>query len=66
VPAAALDEAVEALVAAVVKPLPGAVSETLALIASAASGVGFETQLAVERAAQLRRISSLAALSAQG
>src|SRR5688500_7751228 len=39
VPSDGLDAAVEALVAAVLKPLPGAVSETLALIASAASGV---------------------------
>jgi hypothetical protein len=42
------------------------VSETLALIASAATGPSLDAQLAVERAAQLRRISSLAALSAQG
>jgi enoyl-CoA hydratase/carnithine racemase len=57
VPAAELDAAVDALVAAVLKPLPGAVSETLALIASAAAGVPF--------AAQLRRLQSFAAMSAQ-
>jgi enoyl-CoA hydratase/carnithine racemase len=66
VPVDGLDAAVDALVAAVLKPLPGAVTETLGLIASAASGVELETQLALERAAQLRRISSLAAaMSAQ-
>ncbi len=66
VPATDLDKTVDELVTSVLKPLPGAVSETLALIASAASGVPFSDQLAVERAAQLRRIASLAALSAQG
>ena len=65
VPASELDAAVDALVAAVVKPMAGAVSETLALIASAASGVSFSDQLALERAAQLRRLRSFAALSAQ-
>jgi enoyl-CoA hydratase/carnithine racemase len=66
VPVDGLDGAVDELVAAVLKPLPGAVTETLGLIASAASGVEHETQLALERAAQLRRISSLAAaMSAQ-
>ena len=60
-----LDAAVDALVAAVLKPLPGAVSETLALMASAASGVPFADQLALERAAQLRRVRSFAAMSAQ-
>ncbi|NGY59738.1 enoyl-CoA hydratase/isomerase family protein [Lentzea sp. NEAU-D13] len=59
-----LDAAVDALVAAVMKPLPGAVSETLALMASAASGVPFADQLALERAAQLRRVRSFAAMSA--
>ncbi|MFD9705448.1 enoyl-CoA hydratase/isomerase family protein [Lentzea sp. NPDC059081] len=65
VPADGLDAAVDALVAAVLKPAAGAVSETLALIASAASGVAYADQLALERAAQLRRIRSFAALSAQ-
>jgi enoyl-CoA hydratase/carnithine racemase len=65
VPLDGLDAAVEALVAAVLKPLPGAVSETLALIASAASGVSYTDQLALERAAQLRRLQSFAAMSAQ-
>jgi enoyl-CoA hydratase/carnithine racemase len=65
VPASGLDAAVDELVAAVLKPLPGAVSETLALIASAASGPAPEAQLALERAAQLRRLQSFAAMSAQ-
>ncbi|MGI5506740.1 enoyl-CoA hydratase/isomerase family protein [Lentzea sp. CA-135723] len=65
VPSSELDAAVDALVAAVVAPAAGAVSETLALIASAASGVSAAEQLAVERAAQLRRLQSFAALSAQ-
>lgn len=65
VPADGLDGAVDELVAAVLKPMAGAVTETLALIASAASGVDAQTQLAVERAAQLRRLQSFAALSAQ-
>ena len=66
VPAAELDATVEALVASVLKPMAGAVTETLALVASAASGVPLADQLAVERAAQLRRLKSLAAvMSAQ-
>ncbi|SER65283.1 Enoyl-CoA hydratase/carnithine racemase [Lentzea xinjiangensis] len=65
VPLDGLDAAVEELVAAVLKPLPGAVSETLALIAAAADGPEPQAQLALERAAQLRRLRSLAALSAQ-
>lgn len=65
VPAGELDGAVDALVAAVLKSPAGAVAETLGLIASAASGVDAEAQLALERAAQLRRLRSFAALSAQ-
>jgi hypothetical protein len=66
VPASELDAAVDALVAAVLKPAAGAVTETLALVASAASGVSFPEQLALERAAQLRRLQSFAAaMSAQ-
>lgn len=66
VPAAELDAAVESLVASVLKHDAGAVRETLALIASAASGVDLETQTAVERSAQLRRLRSFAAaMSAQ-
>ncbi len=60
VPAAELDATVEALVASVLKPMAGAVTETLALVTSAASGVPFADQLAAERAAQLRRLRSLA------
>jgi enoyl-CoA hydratase/carnithine racemase len=65
VPASGLDAAVEELVAAVLKPAQGAVTETLALIASAATGPSAQSQLALERAAQLRRLQSFAALSAQ-
>ena len=65
VPSSGLDAAVTELTAAVLKPMAGAVTETLALIASAASGVPFSDQLALERAAQLRRLQSFAALSAQ-
>ncbi|MFD5826225.1 enoyl-CoA hydratase/isomerase family protein [Lentzea sp. NPDC060358] len=65
VPSEGLDAAVDELVAAVLKPAAGAVTETLGLIASAASGVAFADQLALERAAQLRRLRSFAALSAQ-
>ncbi|HEX7304146.1 enoyl-CoA hydratase/isomerase family protein [Lentzea sp.] len=65
VPLDGLDAAVDEFVAAVLKPVAGAVTETLGLIASAASGVAFEEQLALERAAQLRRLRSFAALSAQ-
>ncbi|GLZ33585.1 enoyl-CoA hydratase [Lentzea sp. NBRC 105346] len=63
VPVEELSSAVDALVDQVLKPLPGAVSETLALIASAASGVSDSEQLALERAAQLRRLQELAALA---
>lgn len=65
VPVSELSSAVDALVDQVLKPLPGAVSETLALIASAASGVSDEEQLALERAAQLRRLRELATLAGQ-
>ncbi|WNV84303.1 enoyl-CoA hydratase/isomerase family protein [Umezawaea sp. Da 62-37] len=65
VPLADLDTAVDDLVAQVLRPLPGAVRETLALIAAAADGTTAEEQLALERAAQLRRLGELAALAGQ-
>ncbi|MDQ2585610.1 enoyl-CoA hydratase/isomerase family protein [Saccharothrix yanglingensis] len=63
VPREDLDEAVNTLAAAVLRPLPGAVTETLALLASAADGATDEEQLAAERTAQLRRLAELAALT---
>ncbi|WP_235921896.1 enoyl-CoA hydratase/isomerase family protein [Lentzea tibetensis] len=63
VPVSGLDDAVDELVAQVLKPMPGAVSETLALIASATSGVSDDEQLALERAAQMRRLTELAKLA---
>lgn len=63
VPLDQLDSAVDELVAQVLRPAPGATRETLALIASAASGVSDTEQLALERAAQLRRLAELAALA---
>lgn len=66
VPRAELDKAVDDLVAQVLRPLPGAVRETLALLASAADGATEEEQLRAERTAQLRRLAELAALTASG
>jgi enoyl-CoA hydratase/carnithine racemase len=65
VPVDGLSDAVEALVAQVLRPMPGAVRETLALIASAAGGASADEQLAFERGAQLRRLAELAALVRQ-
>ncbi|MFE9748821.1 enoyl-CoA hydratase/isomerase family protein [Saccharothrix saharensis] len=62
VPVDGLDSAVDALVAQVLQPLPGAVRETLALLASAADGASEEEQLRAEREAQLRRLAELNAL----
>jgi enoyl-CoA hydratase/carnithine racemase len=59
VPTDSLDETVTTLVDAVTKPLPGAVTETLALLASAADNPHPEVQRAAERAAQLRRLKDL-------
>lgn len=59
VPADGLDSAVDALVGQVLKPPVGAVRETLALLANAASAPSPEEQHAAERAAQLRRLSEL-------
>jgi enoyl-CoA hydratase/carnithine racemase len=59
VPAVELEAAVTALVEAVTKPQPGAVTETLGLLAAAADNPAPETQRAAERAAQLRRMRDL-------
>jgi enoyl-CoA hydratase/carnithine racemase len=60
-----LSAAVDSLAAQVLRPMPGAVRETLALIAAAANGASADQQLALERAAQLRRLAELAALVTQ-
>lgn len=65
VPAEGLDAAVDDLVAQLLRPLPGAVRETLALMASAANGASEQEQLLAERTAQLRRLAELAALAGQ-
>nr|WP_223199367.1 enoyl-CoA hydratase/isomerase family protein [Solihabitans fulvus] len=62
VPVDGLDAAVDELVAGLLRPMPGAVRETLALLAHAADGPTAESQLAVERAAQVTRLHELAAL----
>ncbi|WP_199441925.1 enoyl-CoA hydratase/isomerase family protein [Umezawaea beigongshangensis] len=58
-----LDAAVDALVERVLAPVPGAVRETLAILAAAADGAGETEQLATERAAQVRRLAELSAKS---
>jgi enoyl-CoA hydratase/carnithine racemase len=63
VPVDGLDAAVEELVAGVLKPMPGAVRETLALVLAAAGGTSAGEQLALEREAQLRRLAEFAALA---
>ncbi|MEU5695603.1 enoyl-CoA hydratase/isomerase family protein [Actinosynnema sp. NPDC020468] len=63
VPADDLDAAVDDLATAVLRPMPGAVTETLALLAGAANGATEQEQLYAERAAQLRRLTELAALA---
>ncbi len=57
-----LDEAVGELVASLLRPMAGAVRETLALLAHAAEGPTQEEQLAAERAAQIRRLTELRAM----
>jgi enoyl-CoA hydratase/carnithine racemase len=59
VEASELDAAVDALVAALLKPLPGASTETLALLAAAAAGATIDEQCAAEAAAQVRRLTEL-------
>ncbi|GDY28954.1 enoyl-CoA hydratase/isomerase family protein [Gandjariella thermophila] len=66
VPAGELDAATDALVKQLLKAPAGAATETLALLASAASGPTLEAQLEAERAAQVRRIAALAAANAAG
>jgi enoyl-CoA hydratase/carnithine racemase len=61
VPAAELDSAVDASVAALLTAPPKAAAETLGLLARVAEGADPAAALAAERAAQLRRIRSLAA-----
>lgn len=61
VPGAELDQAVEDLVAALCAPAHGAVSETKALLQSAAA-LDLEEQRDLERRAQVRRFRELAAL----
>jgi enoyl-CoA hydratase/carnithine racemase len=64
VPREELDDAVEDLVAALTAPLYGAVSETKALLQSAAV-LDLEDQRRAERTAQVRRFRELAALMGQ-
>nr|WP_211177722.1 enoyl-CoA hydratase/isomerase family protein [Pseudonocardia acidicola] len=61
VPRADLDATVDALVAALTSASPGAARETLGLLAGVAAGIDAADALAAERAAQLRRLKSLAA-----
>ena len=61
VPAAELDAAVDAAVAGMLTAPPKAAAETLGLLAGIADGVDPAAALAAERAAQLRRLRSLAA-----
>jgi enoyl-CoA hydratase/carnithine racemase len=61
VPAAELDAAVDALVASLLAAPPKAAAETLGLLAGVADGADPAAALAAERAAQLRRLHSLAA-----
>lgn len=60
VPAAELDQAVDQLIDTVLRPPAGAVTETLALLASAAAAADPADQLAAERSAQQRRLRELA------
>ncbi len=61
VPAAELDAAVDALVGSLLVAPPKAATATLGLLAGIADGADPAAALAAERAAQLRRIRSLAA-----
>lgn len=63
VPVDGLDAAVDEFTAPVLRAMPGAVRETLALIAAAAGGASAGEQLALEREAQLRRLAEFAALA---
>ncbi|NUT93221.1 MAG: enoyl-CoA hydratase/isomerase family protein, partial [Saccharothrix sp.] len=66
VPGDRLDAAVDDLVAQVLRPMPGAVRETLALLAHAADNATEQSQLKAEREAQLRRMAELTALATGG
>lgn len=61
VPRAELDEAVDDLVASLLAVPHGAATETLGLLAAVADGIDAASALAAERAAQIRRLRSLAA-----
>jgi enoyl-CoA hydratase/carnithine racemase len=61
VPVAELDTAVDALVASLLTAPPKAAAETHGLLAGVAEGADPAAALAAERAAQLRRLRSLAA-----
>ncbi|GGM62678.1 enoyl-CoA hydratase [Longimycelium tulufanense] len=61
VPLSELDSAVDEIVATALRPLEGAVRETLALLAHAADGADLQAQMAAERAAQARRLQELTA-----
>jgi len=61
VPGAELDAAVDELATALVSAPPKAAAETLALLAGVADGLDPAAALAAERAAQIRRLRSLAA-----
>lgn len=61
VPAAELGAAVDELAAALVSAPPKAAAETLALLSGVADGLDPASALAAERAAQVRRLRSLAA-----
>ncbi|MEU7530956.1 enoyl-CoA hydratase/isomerase family protein [Saccharothrix sp. NPDC042600] len=63
VPGDRLDAAVDDLVAQVLRPMPGAVRETLALLAHAADNATEQSQLQAEREAQVRRLTELTALA---
>ncbi|MBW4721188.1 enoyl-CoA hydratase/isomerase family protein [Saccharothrix obliqua] len=65
VPGHDLDTAVDHLVAQLLRPMPGAVRETLGLLAHAADGPTEQEQLAAERSAQVRRLAELTALAAR-
>jgi enoyl-CoA hydratase/carnithine racemase len=62
VPNEGLDQAVDDLVAAISKPAIGAVRETLALLAHAATEPTLDVQRRLEREAQLRRFADLKTL----
>ncbi len=61
VPAADLDAAVDALVTGLIAAPPKAAAETMALLSGVADGLDPAAALAAERAAQIRRLRSLAA-----